>query len=683
MKTIRLGLLFLGLLLLSLSLSAQKNKIKFGKVAIADLEQNTYEPDPKANAVVLYDRGHSSFDYDTNGDRGFVIKFKRHQRIKILKEAGKDWADFEVPLYRNTRRREKIRSFKAITHCLENGIYKDYTITKNDIFEEVINENWINAKFAMPNVQVGSILEIQYEVESDFAHNLPSWDFQYTIPSVWSEYVVEIPEFYFYNRTMRGYNTDRMTVNENSSQVDHIVFHGTQRSDGLVVTSRSYSESVDYKVNTDRIVMENMPAFKEEVYMLNAVDFLTGIDIELAATDFPGSSYQAYTTNWNELRDELYDFESVGGQLRKSGWVKDYVNPLVKDLKSPEDKMAAIYEFVRRSMAWNGKYRIAATNSLKKSFEEGQGSSGDINLILHLMLEKAGLDCAPVFLSTRSHGRINPIHPSFDDFNYVIAGVQLGEEYVLLDATDKMIAPGLIPMRCLNGQGRWMSLSANKWVDLYPGKGYATTIQLDLSFNEEMELEGNYQSMHKGHAALSRRWDIQNAESEEEYYEEWASEIEGIELTSFETQDFRKTSKPLREKLEFIMEEGVEEAADLIYFNPLLFLQMEENPFKASERVYPVSFACPVNYRYIVKIELPEGYGLDEIPEPMMIAMPNKGGKFTYDVKAINASTLLVSCNFKIKQLQFLSEEYPILKEFYDQALQKQGTQLVLKRSQP
>ncbi|MEO1409498.1 MAG: DUF3857 domain-containing protein [Bacteroidota bacterium] len=684
MKAIRFFCLLLCFSWAFTSLHAQKKKVKFGKIALSELEQNTYEADPEAEAVVLYDRGRSYFRYDQNDNRGFVVHFQRHQRIKVLKEAGKEYADFEVLLYRSNNTEERIRSFKAITHCLKDGEHKEFSVNRNIIFNEEVNRNWVRAKFAMPEVQVGSIIEVQYEVESDFAFNLPSWDFQHTIPCVWSEYTVEIPEYFFYNRAMRGYHTDRMTVNESSNKNEQMVFRERVRTNSNnVATSRVDSETMTYQVKVERIVMENVPAFRREVYMLNAVDFLTGIDVELAATDFPGSGYQAYTTDWRELREEMYAIDNLGGRLRKGAWAKEFVQPVVYGAESDEAKMKAVYELVRGSMVWNGTRGITTVDPLRKSFEGGQGSVSAINLTLVVMLEKAGLEAGPVFLSTRSHGRINPIHPSFNDFDYVVAGVKLGEGYVLLDATDRVVPPGTLPVRCLNGQGRWMSSTVNQWVELNPGKGMDNTEQLNLTFTEDLDLEGTYQCMSKGYAAVSARKAILAEDSEEAYGEEWASVIEGMELTGQEITNLKKFNKPLRQKLEFLLEGQVEEGGDLIYFNPLLFLQREENPFKAEERVYPVSFPYPTSSRKIVKVQLPEGYTLDEVPEPFAMALPDGGGSFTYDVKLVNPTTLLVSCNFKLSQLQFLSEEYPIIKEFYDQVILKEATQLVLRPTRP
>ena len=43
-------------------------------------------------------------------------------------------------------------------------------------------------KVTMPNVKVGSVIEITYKVRSDFIFNFQDWEFQSTIPTVWSEY---------------------------------------------------------------------------------------------------------------------------------------------------------------------------------------------------------------------------------------------------------------------------------------------------------------------------------------------------------------------------------------------------------------------------------------------------------------------------------------------------------------
>ena len=59
-------------------------------------------------------------------------------------------------------------------------------------------------KFAMPNVQVGSIIEYKYSIETPYKFNLKDWEFQRKIPTIYSEYTVRMVPFYEYTYLMQG-----------------------------------------------------------------------------------------------------------------------------------------------------------------------------------------------------------------------------------------------------------------------------------------------------------------------------------------------------------------------------------------------------------------------------------------------------------------------------------------------
>ena len=64
--------------------SAQKIKVKFGKVTMEELEMSVYPADSNAEAVILYDKG----EFNPN-----EFKFTRHLKVKILKKSGTRWGN--------------------------------------------------------------------------------------------------------------------------------------------------------------------------------------------------------------------------------------------------------------------------------------------------------------------------------------------------------------------------------------------------------------------------------------------------------------------------------------------------------------------------------------------------------------------------------------------------------------
>jgi hypothetical protein len=203
LKTITFTLLLL--ILTTSNSSAENKKIKFGKVSMEELEMKVYEQDTSAIAVILYDSGASYFDTEAkNNDTDFVCKFERHVRIKILKPEGFDFATFKIPLYYSENGEEKIGSIKGRTYNLDGKIIID-KLEKKSIFKEETSPNWKRTKFTMPNIKIGSVIELKYQISSPFYHNFRAWQFQYSIPVIYSKYNTRIPSYFNYQKTTSGY----------------------------------------------------------------------------------------------------------------------------------------------------------------------------------------------------------------------------------------------------------------------------------------------------------------------------------------------------------------------------------------------------------------------------------------------------------------------------------------------
>ncbi|MFB0947506.1 MAG: hypothetical protein QMB24_15385 [Spirosomataceae bacterium] len=78
------------------------------------------------------------------------------------------------------------------------------------------------------------------------------------------------------------------------------------------------------------------------------------------------------------------------------------------------------------------------------------------------------------------------------------------------------------------------------------------------------------------------------------------------------------------------------------------------------------------------EFEIPEGYVIDEQPEPAMIALPNKGRRFIYNI-SVSGNIIKVMSQVRLTKPLYYAEEYPYLKEFYSQVVQKHAEQIVLK----
>jgi len=670
-------IIFLLQFVFFVQLQAQKPKVKFGKVNEADLEMTVYSADSSAHAVILYDSGETEFKYDVVGDDGWQLQFKRTVRIKVFDKEGVSSGDFHFRLYHDgNSSKEKLVDIDGITFNTENGKTIKTKLEKKTIMQTEEDKYHTGYRFAMPNVREGSVIDVSYAISSDYVFNLQPWRFQYEIPVQWSEYLVSIPEYFIYNHTLLGYNP--LLVNEETEARASLVFTNKSRSSGKVVTTNYEQETVDYKLKRHHLVMQDVPAFKEEDYLTTSDNFLSIYSFELASTKSALNVYKDYTSTWTKINELLLDDEQFGKAAHRKGYISDAVESVTAGITGEKEKTIAILELIKGKVRWNN-YKSAYADDMRKAWNEGNGTSGEINLMLISALRSAEINTIPVALSTRANGFLNPYHPSVTDFNYVVAGVIANGDTMLVDATERLAPAGTLPERCLNDKGRLIDESNAGWISLKPAAIDKHSCSYTFTLNVDGTVQGQADHVREGYNALNFRKSVAAASSVDDFYKQKEKQIANLEFTSKSIPTLDSIYAPVREKNEFKVTDAVDMSAGLILVNPLLFEATTRNPFKLKERQYPVEFPYPINETLLVNWVLPDGYVVDQLPKPALVALPKNGGKFTYNV-AQRDNNIMITSIIKINQTTFTSDEYALIKEFYNQIIARQAESIVIKK---
>ena len=662
LETFSRVIISVSLSFLTLSAFGQADPIKFGKVELPELQMSTYAKDTSAHAVILCDFGKSYFKYSDHD--GFQVYFERQVRLKILKKAGYDWANVQIPFYRvSNSQEEEVLNLKGYTYNL-NGkeIIKD-KLTKEAIFDEQVSDNWVIKKFTMPNVKEGSVIEFSYTIKSDFPFTFREWQFQESIPVVWSEYRATMLEYFDYKKLSQGYESFSTEVKTVTERINR--FNGDPNP--LTPQATVY-----------RWVAKDMPALREEPYMTTINDYVTKINFELATVKLPGQMIQPINNTWQALTKSLLEGESFGLPLKRTGFAKDELAAISLKYTDPVQRTTAVYNFVRKQVKWN-EVKQKYTSGLKKAYETHTGSSADINLMLVAFLKEVGIEANPVILSTRDHGRVLETYALITKFNYVIAHVNINGNEFLLDATDPVIKPGMLPARCLNGEGWLVSEKNPHWVSLQPMEKLAHVFVARLNVSPEGDLKGNIDVSDGGYSALAMRKKI-FSEGKDKYIETVKKEHPEWQITAHSFTDVEEIDKTVNAKYEVTLSDFAQVAGDMIYLKPMLSEARNANPFKLENRLFPVDFAYSVDETYACTFTIPEGYKVEEMPKGAILDLPEKTGRFTYMV-AVNGNTIQITSRITLKKPVYYSEEYPFLKEFFNQVVAKHAEQIVIKKS--
>lgn len=667
--------LLLSTLVLVTSTAAwsQKPPIKFGDIPMEDMEMTVYQKDSSAEAVILADYGQSSLVYTQIN--GFSLKFERHLRIKILTKDGLDYANILIPLYHNDGRSEKLGKLKAATYNLESQKVIETKMKAENVFKEKRDENIYIARATLPNARVGSVLDISYEVESDFLFNFQDWEFQGLIPKRWSEYRAVIPEYFGYDKYMQGYVS--LDINEHEQAPASIVINTSERS-GHYTTQTTYSnDKVEYIENRFRWVAKDVQAFKPEPFMTTSSDYISRMNFELAFTKFPNQGIKTYMGSWGDINRQFWSSSEFGGEVTGNSFLKGIVDKLIDGIPEPEKKINAIANFVKENVSWDGDQRKFTTKSLRKVLEEKKGNSAEINLLLISMLDKADIKANPVLISTRDHGFVREQVPISSQFNYVICLATMGDKKVLIDATEKLLSVGVLPERCLNGRGLVIDEKEYSWADLQINPKSRHSSNADLVLSEDGIFSGKLQVERSGLEALEGRKQYLSR-SEDECVADF---VRGRPWTisSREILNIKDIQLPLKEVYKLDIAEAVDVTGDVMYFKPIIFDRIEANPFKSEKRDYPVDYGSSFDRIYMCRIALPSRFFVDELPKPKVINLPSNAGKYTYSV-TMSGNVVNVISNLQVNKSLFTQEEYPNLREFFNQILAKQAEQIVLKK---
>lgn len=649
---------------------SQKAPIKFGNVSIEELKMSKYESDTTASAVVLADYGQSQINYSDT--KGWQLFFERIIRIKIFKKEGYKWADFSIPLYRDKTEKEKLTNLKAVTYNLENGKIVETKMKSDASFEEKSSENLELIKFTLPNIKEGSVIEVSYKVLSDFIFNYQDWAFQTTIPVKWSEYRAAFPEFFYYEKFMQGYVP--LSINETKPNEQNFTIPYTSMPKvGGAIDKGTYT--LNSKGTTDRWVAENVPAFVEEPYMTTYQDYISKINFELAYVKYPNQEINQIMGTWSDINKTFLESEYFGQAVKKSGYLKDQVSSIIAGLATDDEKINALYNFVKSNVEWNGLSRKYIDNSFKQVLDNKKGSAAEINLLLVSMLQKAGFSASPVLVSTRDNGFVREQTPISSQFNYVLCKVIKDNKSYLLDATDKLLPINILPQRCLNGRGFIVSEENSGWISLTSPKSKMVTTA-DVAFTPAGELNGKLSISSDGFDGYNFR---------RKYFEKGEDNL----IKDFSNKQLWEVSKGEFENVKNIYEQAKEiyhfntestsGDASIIYFNPILHSRISENPFKLESREFPVDFAYPFDKNVLCKVTIPDNYQIDEIPQNKILTLPGNAGKYVYSV-SVTGNTINITSLFSINKSLFVQSEYAALREFYNQVVAKQNEQIVLKK---
>lgn len=610
------------------SQKSKKDVPDFGKVEKADLEMKSCDFDPKAEAVVLFDVAELSCVLSSSG---IDIDLERRVRIKILNEKGRNFADIKLP-YHSYQKDESIDDLSAQTYNLDaSGNMVISKVDKKLIYDKPINKRFSEKVFTFPEVKPGSILEYRYKWKSV---GLYTWKFQQSIPVKYSRYRLDFPQ-------------------------------------ELEVFSRPYCTlPFDHKKDdqgtriVETFMMENVPALRDEPFILNEDDYLERIESRLIAYGL-GINRQSLIGSWPGVIKALLEDEDFGTQLKKEIPRTEDLDASLKLQKNDYQKMQTIYKYVADHMQWNGFTGIWALDGIRAAWKDRKGTAGEINLILINLLKDAKLEAFPILVSTHDNGLVNTFEARSGQFNKVMAYVKIDDKIYVLDATQKGIPAKLIPPDVTMNQGLLISKPETGewgWKELWRDDCISkTSILCAGNIDEKGIMAGEVTITSDEYARLDR---IDAArKGNKEFSEKFLrNNNPDIKIDSLYFENLDNDTLPLYQKIKFSQQ--LASSGDYKYFSANFFTGLEKNPFIAESRFSDVFFGVKQQYSVIGTFFIPDGYMVEGLPKNIKMIMPDKSIEVTRMTQADDIS-VFVRIDLNFKKPMYSASEYGEFREFY------------------
>jgi hypothetical protein len=571
----------------------------------AERRMNAPVVDKSAGVEAIFWRIHVIDDW--SGD--YVQRVYVHYvRLKVFSEAGKDKAaTLEIPYGDKS----------GIVNIAGRTIKPDGTVNelgRDAIHDRVkVNLGGIRRKvksFAMPGVEVGSIIEYRWREIQDGGNLLYlRLQFQHEFPVQRATYFI---------RPLPGkYTTYRMSFMPFNCKPTPM----KEGSDGF-----------------DSTTLDNVPAFREEPMMPGEANVRPWVLVfyheDSGRSDpdkyWAGVGRKAYSQLRLGLKtDELRQIaaQAAAGAkdddekaLRLIGWIRANVRDLWSRQVSDQERAALFRKLP--------KDRVRTPTEV---FKSGIGDSGELNTLFAALAMEAGMDARPALIADRGDMIFNKQLLEQYFLPNIDMAVSIGGNWKIYDVTAKLRPPGMLSWR---EEGVPVLITDPKNPEfitspLSPPEASLSSRRATLSLAEDGTLEGDVTEQWTGHAAEERRRTL-DGESADRQGEDTNDEILKVypqaEITALHLENADSPEKLLRLTYHARIPGYAVRTGKRILFQPLFFQHGVAPLFSAAERRYDVAFPYAWRETDTVSVRFPSGFSLEKAENPGNLDFGEAGG---------------------------------------------------------
>ncbi len=655
----------LFVLFISLSFPSFANKFFEDKDAffIKYLKQENFDFDVNSAAIVIYEKSSTELN---NNNGVFYIRQQIRRIIKILNKNGLSYADVSI----TENGGSEISRVKGVTYNLVQNSLDRQILEKSSIYTTK-SDYLVSAKFGLPSVREGSIIDYSYTVERPLSLLILDWEFQAKIPKLFSDVEVFTP----YDLNLRPVILGTLAFHEIGNakkEIDEI---------SLPDACEFVEQGTGIDFSKRRWIRKNIPVIKDEPFT-TIENYSEKLKLLITGVQEPRYAVSIMDT-WEKLNHYLlnsFHFYKPIEQVHSSVFEK--ANLLIKGISDPVEKARILYHFVQKEFSCKGDSRIWIWQDMDKIFENRSGSASELNLLFITMLGYAKLSCSPVIIATSDETKADGAFPYLEQFDRTICELTIGSKKYLLDASVDHCPFGILPNECYNGYA-WV-IGKNGGHSLYLNSQEAKDkiiYLLNVSWvgDTVMEIQGSEKiGMVSG---INLRDELAKDEKNVRTYildnfENLAADVK-IDDVKIDQLDEPDTSLMLNYSLTL----NLKQPANIFYLNPNFIKFFAENPFKSMKRYLPIEFPGNEERMYIMRMQMPIGYAPELSGNPVLIKYRENEMSFKYTAQYDSTLRVLsVNKNFTLSKTQYSSSDYKDIQTFFDKMMQEENNIITFKK---
>lgn len=569
--------------------------------------------DTKVKAVVLLDEARVVVE------EGGKITTTHIRAVRILTPEGRREASGRVIYQTGTAKVKGVRGWMIWPDGGAKALGKDRVVDMEVAPNDVYNDVRIQVIVASGEATPGAVFGYETVLEDKSVFTQFEWAFQDDLPVLVSRFSVLVP---------RGW------------RADGIVYNHAKREPAVVGTSYTWD-------------LRDLPPIEREPFSPALTSIAPWLAVSLAPALGAHLGLGKTFESWPDVARWLS--ELADPQTLASNELTETARSLTRGAKSEFDRIQAIgryvqgvkYVSIQTGVGRGGGYKPHPASEV---FAKSYGDCKDKANLMRAMLKAVGIESYPLAVYSGDRARVRADWPSPQQFNHAIIAVHLNDELqaaavgsypglgqlLFFDPTDQHTPMGLLPEEEEGSQALLVAPDRGALLRMPSSPPEANRLErrLDLSLAEDGTLAGKVEEQAYGHVAAAYRREHQHLATgdhrkrmEAQFAETGAgAQIDSLEVTEgmgasvrvvveFKTPRYAKSMRGTM----LVVKANVLRAHNSIYL-------------RDAKRKYPVVLSSE-SFEETMRMKLPEGFEVDEMPQPVHASTAFGAHSSSCDVK--------------------------------------------------